>query len=65
MDDPRKVGQIWHSHYWNENYTVLEVVVLHGIKWFRVQWRNGRITSHCTAFDDRDYLVANPPYFER
>ncbi len=52
--DPREVGQVWHSHYWNDNYTVLEK----NGEWFKVKWhKGGEVSSHCTPLDRKDFLV--------
>lgn len=58
--DPRKVGQVWHSHYWNDNYTILEK----NGKWFKVQWhKGGELSSHCTPLDEKDFLISDTDKF--
>lgn len=52
--DPRQIGDVWHSSYWNQNYTILERIG----EWFMVQWQDGSVTVHCTKLDKRDYIVS-------
>ena len=58
-NDPRKVGQVWHSHYWNKNYTVLDVCG----EWFKLRWEDGELGSNCTAFDPKDKLIRDTDKF--
>ena len=56
--DPREVGKTYHSHYWDENYIVLDILTDEdGTKWFSVQWESGHQAVHCTKFDPRDKEV--------
>lgn len=56
-DDPRLVGHIYHNGYCRQAYTVLAMwSCLPGPAyqpWLKVQWADGRITTHCTAWDPR------------
>jgi hypothetical protein len=58
--DPRTVGGTYRSAYWQKSYTVTADHGLdeHGSHWFTVEWADGRTTTHCTAWDRRDSVVA-------
>ena len=53
--DPREIGGRYYSGYWGMEYTVLGL----DAGWYTVEWANGEITEHCTAWDaKRDRVVA-------
>ena len=59
---PRKVGGRYHSGYWGEDYTVLDIETDRP-QWppwqITIRWDDGRKGSHCTAWDPkRDRLLS-------
>lgn len=52
------VGEVWHSDYWNENYTVLSHNENGTVT---VRWSDGRETTHRTRLSRRDYRVSPVP----
>ena len=57
-EDPRRVGQVWHSDYWGMFYTVEAVHGSDGAggHWLTVRWDDGATTTHCTSVG-RDRLM--------
>ena len=57
QQDPRKVGGTYRSGYWQQDYTVR---AMRGDE-VTAEWADGRITSHCTAWDARhDQIISEP-----
>lgn len=57
--DPRRVGGRYLCGYWQKEYTVLAREV--GGDWIRVQWADGEIAEHYTAWDARHDRVLQEP----
>lgn len=56
--DPRQVGGTYYCGYWKRQYKVLS----RRGQWFQIQWEDGTVVTHCTAWDSRrDKVVAAPP----
>ena len=57
-EDPRRPGGIYWDGYWSQPYTV----VARTPDLISVQWHDGRITEHGTAWDARmgDRVVSQP-----
>ena len=51
---------MWHSYYWNDNYTVLEK----NGEWLTVKWHeSGYQCTHCARLDPRDKLIRDTDKF--
>lgn len=59
---PRVVGGQYRSGYWQKNYTVTAIEITDDMTWsMTVQWEDGRVTSHCTAWNPkRDAVLYTP-----
>jgi len=64
---PLKVGGIYFSGYWQQNYEVLHIGIGHASRicsspWSAtIRWADGRESTHCTAWDSRrDQVVRQP-----
>lgn len=60
--DPRRIGGVYWSGYWQQSYTVLRIFASLGRTLnYIVQWDDGVTTEHCTAWDKRgDRVVYDP-----
>jgi len=62
QQDPRRVGGTYRSGYWGDAYTVL-AVRFDGpwVESITVKLGDGRVVTHCTAWDARrDQIIAEP-----
>lgn len=50
----RKPGDVWHSHYWDDTYTVES---LNDGGSVTVTWSDGRQTTHATPLQRGDKLI--------
>lgn len=59
---PRVVGGMYRSAYWRKNYTVTAIDIADDAAWsMTVQWEDGRVTTHCTAWHQkRDTVLYTP-----
>jgi hypothetical protein len=63
LTDPRQVGGVYHSDYWNKDYTVLDIkrTPSGAMESVRVQWSDGTTSTSTTKWDKRDRVVSAPP----
>lgn len=55
---PQRVGGRYRSAYWGEEYEVLEINRNTDVGWqMTVRWDDGRVTMHCTAWEENDTVV--------
>lgn len=60
MYEPRIPGGTYRDHYWGDTYTVLTMWTdtdRWSPTWLQCRWSDGKVTSHCTAWDPRDTEV--------
>lgn len=59
---PRVVGGRYRNGYWRKDYTVTAIDVTKDGSWrITVQWEDGLIVNHCTAWDaKRDTVLYTP-----
>jgi hypothetical protein len=66
---PRVVGGRYRNDYWGKEYTVrrIDVGADSRVPWsdwsITVEWSDGKVGTHCTAWGRRDQVLAfqNPP----